>query len=426
MKLQPKPRRVQRYLARLQRAPAFRWRGISDPRARRGRRWQLRPLLDALLLGMLCAAKGLRDVEQLTDEADGLGRRLVPRRVPDTTLYELVPRLDIEELRDELRRRVRHHERAKRLRPVGLPCGVLAVDGKGIGVSAHDNDGTAQKAHRAHDGSPYWLPRFLRAVLTSAPSRPCLDQMAVPPETNEVGAVYDFLTALVAAYGRTDLFKIVTLDAGFACKAVADAVVAAERAYVIGLKGNQPELRREAERQLRPQLARPAEAQTGWERRHGCLVRRRLWRNFEMAGWNGWEHLRQVWLVRQETQRPDGRLEVEDRYFLTSLWPGRLKPQQILLLVRGHWGIENNCFNSLDQQWLEDAQLWCRQGRAVEVLGLVRVMAYNEVQMLRSRHLLERRHDGRPAIPHGWRSVLRWVAAAVRLPLEKTPTTAVG
>jgi hypothetical protein len=39
---------------------------------------------------------------------------------------------------------------------------------------------------------------------------------------------------------------------------------------------------------------------------------------------------------------------IEDRYFITNLDPDRLAPAQILRLVRRHWGIENDCFKSLD------------------------------------------------------------------------------
>jgi hypothetical protein len=293
---------------------------------------------------------------------------------------------------------------------------VLTFDGKGIGALDHDVDGSAQKAHRSHDGSPYWLPRVLRAVLTSSPVRPCLDQMTVPAETNEMGAFSDFFSAVLAVYDA--LFEILTLDAGFAALELAGRVVAANKSYVIGLKDNQPELVREAKRLLEP-LARSSspEAQTPWERSKGKEVRRSLYRSSdEIAGWNGWDHLRQVWLVRQETRDADGGIAVEDRYFLTSVRKGRLTPSQILLVVRGHWGIENDCFGTLDLQWHEDDRPFCTRGHAVEVLGLLRLLAYNLLRVLRMRHLRERDADGTPRPPHPWRQLFGWVRDALRLP----------
>jgi hypothetical protein len=113
--------------------------------------------MDGMLAGMLAGCLTLRDVEALTDEMGEAERGRVPRRIPDTTLYELVPRLNVEELRGKLRRQVRALWRAKSLEPQDLPCGVLSIDGKGIGTLNHDAGGRAQKAHNTHDGSPYWL-----------------------------------------------------------------------------------------------------------------------------------------------------------------------------------------------------------------------------------------------------------------------------
>ena len=48
--------------------------------------------------------------------------------------------------------------------------------------------------------------------------------------------------------------------------------------------------------------------------------------------------------------KPDGSKAVE---------PYRLKPMQILRVVRHHWGIENDSHNTLDIQWREDHGPWC-------------------------------------------------------------------
>jgi hypothetical protein len=419
MKLQPKDRRVDRFLTRQLAGPAFRFEAVEDPRQRRGRRWKLVELLRAMLHGLLANCVSLRDVETLTSEQAERDRR--PRRVPDTTLYELLPRLAVDGFRVALRKLAYSLWRSKSIEPVGLPCGVLTFDGKGIGTLDHDAAGSAQKAHRSHDGSPYWLPRVLRAVLTSSPVRPCLDQMTVPPETNERGAFDAFFASVLAAFGV--LFEILTLDAGFAARELAGRIVAAGKAYVIGLKENQPELLREARRLLVPLASSTTpEAQTAWEKTKGKQVRRSLWRTMEMEGWNGWDHLRQVWFVRQETRDAEGRITVEERFFLTNLRKGRLSPWQILLVVRGHWGIENDCFGTLDLRWHEDDRPFCTQGHAVEVLGLLRMLAYNLLRVLRTRHLRERTSDGTPRPPHPWRDLFRWVRNA--LCLRPAPTAA--
>jgi DDE_Tnp_1-associated/Transposase DDE domain len=418
MNLLPKDLRVKKYLQRHLRAPVYHFDQVPDPRAAQGKRWPLQTLLLTTLLGLMAGCKRLREVEDLTQEMGPVGRQYVPARVPDTTLYELLVRLDPAPLRPQLRRQVKTLSRHKAFVPDGLPCGVAAFDGKGMGRLDHDAQGSAQKAHRAHDQSPYWLPRVLRAVLISAAAKPALDQMSIPPDTNEMGVFGDFFGAQVGAYG--DLFELVTVDAGMTSKDNADLVHAHQKGYVMALKDNQPELRAEAERLLRPLVDLPPEAETGFERVKGKLVRRRLYRSLEIAGYHGWTHLQQVGLIRQETRDPndvEGRVTVEDRYFLTNVRKGRLCPGQILLVVRRHWGIENDCFWSLDAEFGEDTHPWATRGQAVEVLGLLRLMAYNLLQLGRKRHLRPRR-EGRTAELPSWQQLFRWVWQALRLALS--------
>lgn len=417
MKVQSKDRRVQKMLERLMRSPAFHWDGITDPRARRGRRWTLAELVNAAFLGMLAACPSLRDVENLTEELGPAGRKYVSRRVPDSTLWDLLSRLSAPELREKNRDQVRSFWRSKRLEPVGLPCGVASIDGKGLGALEHDADGDAQKGERS-DGSPYWLSRVLRASLTSAASKPLLDQVCIGPKTNEVACFKGFFDELQVVY--KSLFEIVTVDAGMTSKANADHVHAADKAYVMALKENQPELYAEAKRLLLPMAQAAPQAQTDWERHKGKLVQRRLYRTQEIAGYHGWDHLRQAWLVEtwQRQNHQATATLVEQRFFLTNVTVGRLTAAQILIMIRGHWGIENDCFWSLDLQWKEDSVPWCSTGKAVEVLGLLRIMAYNVVQLARKRTLRIRTIDGALEDPAPWRRLFEWVRQALRLDLE--------
>ena len=139
------------------------------------------------------------------------------------------------------------------------------------------------------------------------------------------------------------------MDAGFCSEQNARLVDEAGYGYVIGLKGNQPELLTETRRVLLPMVEEiPPEAVSDWERKDGYKVQRRFWRTREMAKWLDWSHLRQVWLIR--TVRCSDRHEetvVEDRFFVTNLTVGRLNPSQCLTVVRRHWRIENDCYNTL-------------------------------------------------------------------------------
>ena len=186
--LQSKDRRVQKLLQRQLAGPAYWWGEVTDPRCRRGKRWQLPELLDGTLLGMLAGCQSLRDVESLTEELGETGKQHVHRRLPDTTLYSLFPRLSCDELRRQLRRQVHAHVRAKSCEPEGLPCGVMSFDGKGLGALDHDAGGNAQKGVRKN-GVPFWLSRVQRATLTSAASKPCVDQSVIPADSISVPSV---------------------------------------------------------------------------------------------------------------------------------------------------------------------------------------------------------------------------------------------
>jgi hypothetical protein len=415
MNVQPRSRRVQTLAARLLSGPAYRWGDLTDPRGRRGQRWSFTQLVQSIFLGLLAGCRTLRDVEGMTDDMGPAGRAYVPRRVPDTTLWNVIPRISVAELRQKLHLQVHAAWRRKALEPVGLPCGVIAIDGKGLGALEHDAAGTAQKARRSHDGSSYWLARMLRAVLTSAEAAPCIDQMPIGARTNEVGCAGAFFDALMKAYGRGNLFEIVTLDAGIVSRALADRIHAADKAYVMALKGTQPELLAEARRLLDP--GREPDATTPWETYQGKKIQRRLFRTAEIAGYHDWDHLRQAWRVEQETRHPDGATDVEQRYFVTSVPWGRLSPSQILWVVRRHWAIENDCNWTVDTQWLEDRVPWCSSGRAVEVLSWFRLMAYNFLQAARRRTLRLRKPDGTREDPAAWRRIFDWVRQAWQLDL---------
>lgn len=374
--------------------------GVSDPRGRRGRRWSLQALVGAAFAGMLVAARSLRAVEDLTELMAGFSGRGFGfrRRVPDSTLEPVLRMLSPEELRERLHAQVHSLQRGKALDERCLPLGLMAIDGKCLWSGAQSVHPACQR--QQEEGKPArYLLRTLRAVLISSPTKVCLDQMAIPAETNERGAFDPFWRDLIGSYGRSGLFEAVSLDAGFACKTLCEDIDADGYGYIVGLKKNQPELLREAESHFRARIepfdgcpAEPPEAETDWERYKGRSVKRQLWRTALLAGWNGWTHLRQVWLVRQLTRYPDGRVEVEDHLRLTNLPWGRLTGAQILTVNRAHWEIENCANWTTDVQWGEDQRAWCYQGNSLLVLGLLRLMAFNVLQVLFKRHLKAKRY----------------------------------
>lgn len=379
--------RSQHLLRRILRKPAWDFnRFVCDPRQAKGRRWKFPTLMQAVLWGFLTNRRSLRAVESLTECG-------FDQRIPDSTLDDCVGQFsgeDVADLRRQLHAQVRPDWRSKSLDPVGLPCGVVAVANKTLwtGPVAHAHDPHAHVVHPPHQPASAQV-RAVRTVLRSAASQPAIAQVAIRADTNEGGMFPEVLQALEATYAA--LIEIDSLDAGFCSQANARLIAEAQKGYILGLKGNQPELYREAERVLGSQR-QPAQS-SAWEPYQGDQLRDHLYRTTEMEAYLDWSHLKQVWRVEQEICKgKTGQIEREHRYYLTNLHVGRLKPEQILSLVRAHWAIENHGNWTMDVIWDEDSKVWCGQGVGIQVLGLLRLMAYNVVSLLRYRYLRTRDH----------------------------------
>jgi predicted transposase YbfD/YdcC len=413
--------RIERFIKKKSRKPGWGFSDAPDNRQEGKVEHAQKHILNSLLLGLTANKPTLRDVEEMTRDLRLSFRALVAKPISDTTLDTESRRLDGGYLLGKVMEQVREEFRAKMLGPVGLPCGVVTVDGKNLATLLHDAGGSGharssenekwQRPGGAKDEEYYLVPA-LRASLTSAEARPIIYQKALPPGTGESTSFCELVDDLHRAYGRSGMFEVIDVDAGLTSLENADHVNALGYTYIFGLKGNQPELYEEARRLLQAQARREAaEAETPWERRAGKRIRRRLWRTAEMVGLENsvgtWGHLRQTWLVRQETEHPNGQVTVEERYFITSALWNYFRPEQILGLVRSHWRVENDAFNSLDVQWREDSAPWCTQGNAILGLSLLRVMAYNLAQQLRRRRLRRKDEDGWQAEPMSWRSLFK-------------------
>jgi hypothetical protein len=240
----------------------------------------------------------------------------------------------------------------------------------------------------------------------------CIDQKAIPADTNDMGVFKSFFAELMKTYGRADLFEAVMTDAGFCSEANARQVDKAGKGYVMSLKSNQPELQKECWRLLAVKAQQSApEAETEWESDSSRgWIKRQVWRTSEIAGFGAWSHLRQAWLVRVlvKDRHRNTQKVLEDRLYVTNLVPGRLSPEHTLALVRSHWRIENNCFGRLDIEWQEDRGLWVRRKNGLAVTSLLRLIGYNLVEVLRAVHL----HSDQ-ARRAAWQQMREWIAHAL-------------
>ncbi len=371
---------------------------VADPR-KGAVSWRIERLLVPVIAGIVAGCKSLAELERLTKNISKACARLlgIRKRVPDTTMRDLMVTLDIDGLRSVIHRQCKAAIRRKALKPEGLPIGVVSMDGRSTATRILDEH-HAQTQHQdgeAHHG----LVRTMTSCLVSAKARPCLDMCPIPPGTNEVGHFATAFKMLVDTYGES-VFQLITYDAGGCSKENGRIVEDAQRAYLFALKGNQPELYTEAKRVLGSLGPQQAEATTT-EGRGNKTVQRRLWRTTTMAGWNGWEHLRTVIRVQSETVAADGDRTVEERYFLSSLRSARLSAEQWLEVTRRHWGVENNNHWTFDAIFKEDERPWIYEPQGMLAVMALRRIAYNLLTLYRS---VTQRSDERRRTP--WRELI--------------------
>jgi predicted transposase YbfD/YdcC len=388
---------------------------VADSRDRRGRRWALPALLNAVFIGMVAFETSFRGVERLTRDLEGCRRVFgIPRRVPDSTLARVLSELTDEAgLRKLVVRQIRDAERRKALTPVRLAINMVMLDGQTLWCSDKSIDDPACQKMERDDGSVYYRLHALHAVLVSAASLPCIDQLLVRGKTNEMGEYQGFVSRLHRTYGRShERLELIANDAGMTSADNAAHTHGLGLAYVMAVKKNQPTLFAEAERLCgwgeHKQMRYVCEISTPRERYRGAWVRRDLYRSRDIEGWPAWESARQLWRVKQTTQADDGTTTVENRYFITNLAWGRLKAHEILAVVRAMWGVENGCHWTLDVQMKQDTRCWCTKGKAQRLLSWLRLLAYNTLGFFKYGYL--RSESGR-SMP--WDDIRRSVQKAL-------------
>jgi hypothetical protein len=373
---------------------------VPDARDPRGVVWPLGTLLRAAVIGVAAGADSLAEVERFTKSMSlAMRRKLgIRRRVPDTTLRDNLCAIEPAALGPCIRALARAAHRRKALCPVGLPFGVVSMDGKGTALPAVD-DYFAQRQTQGEDGPLIGVVRTVTTTLTSSPARPCIDVTPIPASTNEMGIFRAALVHLLRAYSGLDLFRVVTYDAGACSLDNAMAVREHNLHYVLGLTAGQPTLFEAAKAWLGVRPSAGADAASTDPLSDGTVVRRiYIGAAVEVDSPEGWEtHLRTVLRVETETLDQKGnRTKLENRYLISSLANDRLSPEQWLLLVRRHWGVETT-HQALDVAFKEDKHPWIKQNpRGMLVVAILRRIAYTLLSLFRSG---TQRSDARRAMP---------------------------
>lgn len=398
------------------RLPELRLTQVNDPRAF-VRRWRLNRLLRAALLAIMAGAKSLAEMEELTDNLSSAIRHTLDLwgRVPDTTMRDLLCKMDPDELRQVLHRAVKAAHRRKALASEVLPFQVVALDGKGTALPCWD-DLVAQR-HNPEDGVPYGIARTITAALISARGKPCIDVTPVPPATNEMGHFPAAFHGLVKSYGG--LFRVVTYDAGASSEANGRMVVDADKDYLFRLKNESRYMFQMAQQLLDAdaviaQTVDVLDNRTTVTRKLVLIAVERHWnygrgndaqRLLKTPDASIWEHTRTFVRVESE-KRVDGEvIEGEVRLFNSSLAHDALTPDQWLHLIRCHWAVENSNHHTFDTAFEEDDRPWITgDPRGMLAVLILRRIAYTLLTLFRS---VTQRSEEKRGVP--WKTLLRWV-----------------
>jgi len=352
-------------------------RCIKDFRFSASREWNLEYVLEVLLAGALTGCKTLRDVETLSE--------LYGERIPDTTLHGLMVRLDPEGLRKELAKGVKQALREHELPKSEFPIRITAIDGKYL---YNTRKAVNEYSEPIGGGGEDKLFRHmaLRAVHVSSETKLYLGQREIECKGSETKNLLPFIDHLRELYGRSDLLNVISVDAGMVSKRNATEIIDRELHYIMALKKTQPTLHTLACESFLEST--PVYEYT--EIYNGKEITRTLYRTPAPAV-EGWQHLQEIWKEVNVSCTPGSDKTTEfTRYFMTSLQLSTLSNSNVLQAIRMHWGIENNANWCFDVNFHEDTAPWT--SRAMELVSLLRMMAYNILSRLKTRQLNARRH----------------------------------
>ena len=379
---------------------------IHDSRRAAGKRWKLDVVLRTALVGMMAGCKSVAEVEALTSNMSRRLRQMlgIARRLPDTTLREILVRLAPDEVRKALHSLIHCAWRRKALRLEGFPFHVLSLDGKATSVPNWDGEYSQRQTY--DDGrQAHGLVRMVNTCLISTPARPVIDTLSVPASTNEMGAFPLVFAELLRNYGK--LFQVVTYDAGVPSEENCQLVVDAGKDFNFRIKNENWHLFKESERllgSLAPDAALAVTEDIDAKTTDKSVVRRVFLCTAPKLPFL-WSTVKT--LVRVHVQRVEaGKVTAaENKYYVSSLAQSTLTGEQWLGITRGHWGVENNVHWVLDAILREDERPWIKtEPKGTVVVNILRRIACAMLALFRASLM---RMDEDRAIP--WRVLLDWM-----------------
>ena len=341
---------------------------MEDPRLARGRRYSLVSVLTIAVLGCVC---GCDNAEALEDwgrkEEDWLSEFLeLPHGTPGQDVF-----LRVLAAVDPMSFRLAFHRWVNQIFVLLGVKGQVAIDGQ-----THRRSGDKAKGRK-----PVHMVHALACEAGLV-----LGQVATDEKSNEITAIPTLLQLL-------DLRgALVSIDAMGTQVKIAKQIVDAGGDYLLAVKDNQPDLRREVEEAFEealddrrrtvdevppPQVTTDTEVDGG----HGRLETRtaRVLTGFRQwvpsaERWTGLSTLVAIVATREDLST--GKETVETRYYVSSR---NLAPEEANERVRSHWLVENRLHWCLDMTFGQDA-CRIRSNHATENFAVVRHFALNVIR----------------------------------------------
>jgi predicted transposase YbfD/YdcC len=241
---------------------------------------------------------------------------------------------------------------------IGVPAGVVAIDGKTV----------RRSGGKAGKDAIHMVSAF------AAAQRLVLGQVKVAAKSNEIVAIPRLLDMLVVEGA------IITIDAMGCQRAIARKVIEKKADYVFGLKGNQGSLRKDVDLFVAEQKANgfadttisraeTIDADNGRiETRTTTVIHDIDW----LRKRHGWPGLNAVAMV-ESTREINGVIEKDTRIFITSLV---MVAHLLGPVIRSHWAIENSLHWVMDMVFRDD-ECRVRTNHAPANFTTIKHMAHN-------------------------------------------------
>jgi predicted transposase YbfD/YdcC len=338
---------------------------VVDPRCRQGRRFTVAAMLTLALAAMLANHLSPLAIAQWGAEQDAATKRAMgfPKGVTphQSTFQRLFRRLDPALLSAALT----DH------------CAMDTAPGTGVrGAEGVAIDGKAQRGRLAFTVTPGCRVHALTACTHAA--RVVLAQEEIACHSDKAAAELTVAPRLIA---RLDWHgRVMTGDALFCQRNLCQQVCDAGGDYLMIVKGNQPQTHRDLATLFasRADIALGAASLPAWDMReataadkgHGRIEVRHLVASTALNDYLDWPGVAQVLQVERDWQQ-GGTTKQAVRYGITSLPPAVADAARLLVLVRGHWQIENGLHYVKDLTLGEDRSL-IHQGNGPSVMAILR------------------------------------------------------